>query len=1041
MVKSNQSLTVSKFYALLFLTLLCLTRPALAQDTLGLAKRRADLRTRLTVHETTRQQKLAKLLRQRPNLPREFVDKKGVYHQLHDVDDLGGPLYIVTYSNDSLAKSIGTNKLRTGGSLGLNLQGQGMEVNANRARLGMWEPRELRTSHREFSGRATVRDGVPYVNGSYSGTALEALDHATHVAGTMMAEGVTARARGMAYQAKLDSYNADNDFIEMATAAQEGMLVSNHSYGPADPTTIAGRDSLGRYTQNSYLLDLIVYAAKNYLPFYAAGNSRETFFEPRKIYDLLGPYAVAKNVATVGAVYLLPNGYTGPASVSMSTFSSWGPTDDGRIKPDFVAPGVQIYSAYSTANDAYAFSDGTSMASPGAAGSLFLLQQHYKNTRNGAFMRAATLKGLAIHTADEAGSNPGPDYSFGWGLLNLEKAIFVLNNTGNAHFMEEATLVNGTTYNKPFTSTGGPFKATICWTDVAGPIQSYTTVADDRTPRLVNDLDLRIINASTNATIATLPWKLNPASPASAATRGDNVVDNVEQIVVDNLPAGNYVLRVTHKGTLAGDPLSDGPVAQQQEFSIFSTSTPVSALSLTASANPTTILTTGTTTLSATVSGGLPGYTYSFSGPGTITPGGNMATVSGLAAGVQTFTVVARDATSPASQSISQTVSVTVNSVPAELTLLSLTVTASPTTILTTGTTTLSVTASGGTAPYTYSFSGPGTIVRTGNTATVSGLPVGVQFFSVLVQDAGTAPNQQVGQVVSVTVNAVPTIPPTPVALVARVVTYNCSTGDLVVGSTGGNGSAVEYGIPGIGNFTSSTNFNIPVGVRRDASTVTIMVRQGGVMGTPLTFDFRNFCGGPPAPTPTPTPTPIPTPTPTSPLAATVVSYNCATGNLVLGVVGGNGSAVTYSIPGITAPTTNVNQNIPVGVRRDASTITISVQQGGVSGTPFTFNFRSFCQSQGAREGVSVEPVSELTITVLGNPASGEAVVEITGAEGQALGLRLADMSGRLLENRQVPVAGAIERQRFDLSRQPTGMILLQVSRAGQLKTVKIIKQ
>ncbi|GAB3985300.1 hypothetical protein GCM10028807_00240 [Spirosoma daeguense] len=90
-----------------------------------------------------------------------------------------------------------------------------------------------------------------------------------------------------------------------------------------------------------------------------------------------------------------------------------------------------------------------------------------------------------------------------------------------------------------------------------------------------------------------------------------------------------------------------------------------SPLALTFTANPTTLLTTGTTTLSVTVSGGTSPYSYTFSGPGTITPSGNTASVSSLTAGVQTFTVVVRDATSPTSASATATVSVTVNAVPA----------------------------------------------------------------------------------------------------------------------------------------------------------------------------------------------------------------------------------------------------------------------------------------------------------------------------------------------------------------------------------------
>jgi hypothetical protein len=241
----------------------------------------------------------------------------------------------------------------------------------------------------------------------------------------------------------------------------------------------------------------------------------------------------------------------------MSFFSCYGPTDDGRIKPDFSAPGVDIFSGNSFSDTSYATLSGTSMASPGAAGSMFLLQQHYKNTTN-SFMRSATLKGLGIHTADECGPHPGPDYMFGWGLLNLEKAVHVIDNSGSAHYMTESSLSNAATYTHNFNTTGGPLKATIVWTDIAA--RPNENPMNDRTPALINDLDLRIIDVATNQPIAALPWKLDYNNPANAATTGDNDVDNVEQIMVNNLPAGNYRVQVTHKGTLNGGA---------QEFSLF----------------------------------------------------------------------------------------------------------------------------------------------------------------------------------------------------------------------------------------------------------------------------------------------------------------------------------------------------------------------------------------------------------------------------------------------------------------------------------------
>ena len=96
---------------------------------------------------------------------------------------------------------------------------------------------------------------------------------------------------------------------------------------------------------------------------------------------------------------------------------------------------------------------------------------------------------------------------------------------------------------------GQPLKITLCWTDPPGTVP--TADVDVNVAALVNDLDLRV----TQGANTYYPWKLNPASPGTAATRnGDNDRDNVEQVLVDNPVAGAiYTIRVTHKGTLKDD--------------------------------------------------------------------------------------------------------------------------------------------------------------------------------------------------------------------------------------------------------------------------------------------------------------------------------------------------------------------------------------------------------------------------------------------------------------------------------------------------------
>jgi hypothetical protein len=107
------------------------------------------------------------------------------------------------------------------------------------------------------------------------------------------------------------------------------------------------------------------------------------------------------------------------------------------------------------------------MATPNASGSALLIQQHHNNVR-GSYMRSSTLKGLIIHTADEAGTSVGPDYSFGWGLMNTNKAIDVISDNLK-HAIIQNTLTSQSTYTYTFFSDGiSPIRATICWTDRTG---------------------------------------------------------------------------------------------------------------------------------------------------------------------------------------------------------------------------------------------------------------------------------------------------------------------------------------------------------------------------------------------------------------------------------------------------------------------------------------------------------------------------------------------------------------------------------------------
>jgi hypothetical protein len=163
-------------------------------------------------------------------------------------------------------------------------------------------------------------------------------------------------------------------------------------------------------------------------------------------------------------------------------------------------------------------------------------------------MRAATLKGLVIHTADEAGAAPGPDYQNGWGLINIAKAAAVITANNTSQIIQENVLNNGGSLSLPVIASGnGKISATISWTDPKADVEQVNLL-NNPAKKLVNDLDIVIKRGATTYR----PWILNPASPGDAATTGDNVLDNVEKVELpDVVPGATYTIEITHKGTLA----------------------------------------------------------------------------------------------------------------------------------------------------------------------------------------------------------------------------------------------------------------------------------------------------------------------------------------------------------------------------------------------------------------------------------------------------------------------------------------------------------
>ncbi len=517
--------------------------------------------------------------------PLTFTGRNNASAVLVGMDLFGLPLYYTTQNNTIAAATTRASQLWPGGASGLNLSGSSAYL---KNKLGIWDGGRPLDTHVELTGRITWKETGTF---AYD-------DHPTHTTGTMIAKGVNPSAKGMVYDFPgIIAYNFQGDLTTIAGEAA-GLLLSNHSYSniagwyynsSQNRWEFYGRYNdkedykFGYYNDQAQALDSITYNAPFYLIVKSAGNKRDEngpavgspYFRydstgamasagnrPDGIsnndsYDIISTDCNAKNILTVGAVGGLPGGYNQASDVALTSFSSWGPTDDGRIKPDLVADGVNVLSSTAASTTSYAAYSGTSMSSPNAAGSLMLLQEYYSKLKNSstAFMRAATLKGLAIHTTDAASTTPGPNYQSGWGLLNVEKGAAVMTaaipsgNAGtSAHLLYENTLNNGDSLVIPVIASGkGPLKATICWTDIKGDVDRVN-VLNNRTKKLVNDLDLRIRATSK----IYMPWTLNPAIPSAAAVPGDNITDNMERIDVDStIPGQTYTIVVKHKGTLA----------------------------------------------------------------------------------------------------------------------------------------------------------------------------------------------------------------------------------------------------------------------------------------------------------------------------------------------------------------------------------------------------------------------------------------------------------------------------------------------------------
>ncbi len=470
-----------------------------------------------------------------------------------------------------------------------NLTGSGVT-------LTVFEISPADATHPEFGGRVTVHGSGPSSD----------VEHATHVVGTVAASGIQPKAKGMAPGAKVEQYIVDDNFLDTKNSqlATVGTSGDNNSWGyilgwcdssrctaPSGWVWTGNADAFGGYDITDSTIDKIA-RTKNVLMIHSAGNDANTLgplFTPFQHNhqdengDLIknetfcyspsgnggdcpapptctsganhcetvhhpanGPVtsvgltASSKNIITVGAI---------DSNRFIASFSSQGPTRDGRVKPDVVAVGVNTYSTFPS--NTYGTLSGTSMSSPVVTGISGMLTEQWHKTFSNANPLPVQMKAVIIAGADDLG-RPGPDFVYGFGLADAKaSADLIIADGATGKRMKLDSVGQGSQISYPITvGSQQNLRVVLAWTDPEVLNLGDTDLAGKT---LVNDLDLKLTDPNGNT---VLPYVLDANNPGNNATRGVNSVDNVEEVEVANAAPGTYT------ATVSGKALGAGPTQQ-----------------------------------------------------------------------------------------------------------------------------------------------------------------------------------------------------------------------------------------------------------------------------------------------------------------------------------------------------------------------------------------------------------------------------------------------------------------------------------------------
>ncbi len=346
--------------------------------------------------------------------------------------------------------------------------------------------------------------------------------HGDGVSGIMAGAGnLDPSMRGMAAGSNLFVSNYAANFLDAATQAyiNDGSVqITNSSYS---------NGCNDGYTTITQTVDTQANDIPSLLHVFSAGNSNNQncgYGAGNQWGNITGGHKQGKNVIATANVFF---------DGSLVNSSSRGPAHDGRIKPDIAANGQNQLST--DENNTYQSFGGTSGAAPGIAGISAQLYEAYGDLNGGDLPPSALIKAALLNTANDAG-NIGPDYKFGWGIVNALRAGMLIED--ERHLSDDISQGENNTHTINVPTGTAQVRFMVYWSDPAATPGS--------SPALVNDLDLIVTDPSSDT---YEPWILDPTPNATTlnlpATLGPDHLNNVEQVLINNPESGDYDIDIS----------------------------------------------------------------------------------------------------------------------------------------------------------------------------------------------------------------------------------------------------------------------------------------------------------------------------------------------------------------------------------------------------------------------------------------------------------------------------------------------------------------